>query len=37
VVTPYHGRSLCIQGLDPAETDRVLARVAEKAAALPGV
>jgi hypothetical protein len=37
VVTPYHGRSLCIQGLDPAETDRVLARVAEKAAALSGV
>jgi len=27
VVTPQHGRSLCIQGLDPAETDRVLAEV----------
>lgn len=31
VVTPHFGRSLCIQGLDPAETDRVLARVAEAA------
>ena len=33
VVTPHHGRSLCIQGLDPTETDRVLARVAEAAGA----
>jgi hypothetical protein len=35
IVKPYHGRPLCIQGLDPAETDRVLARVAERAAASP--
>lgn len=29
VVTPHHGRALCIQGLDPNETDRALAELTE--------
>jgi len=35
VVTPHHGPSLCIQGLDPEETDRVLTRIAEASSAPP--
>jgi hypothetical protein len=33
VVTPRHGRTLCMQGLDPAAADRVLARLAESVGA----
>jgi hypothetical protein len=33
VVTPRHGRRLCVQGLDPAAADRVLARLAESVGA----
>lgn len=35
VVVPQHGRHLCLEGLDPADTDRVLSRVAESLGAAP--
>lgn len=34
VITPRHGRRLCIRGLDPALADRVLANLAEKIGSL---
>jgi hypothetical protein len=35
VITPHHGRRLCIRGLDPALADKVLAKLAETVSPLP--
>jgi hypothetical protein len=34
VITPHHGRRVCIRGLDPAVADRVLSKLAESIGAL---